>query len=456
MTKTLKSHRLDLVISDLLTVNLTLVITLWISKELIDFNIFQIFFLFLLGNGVWVVVSLVQKIYKWKERVRLEKELPILWITVLSYFSLFLITQQLFIPEVMPTGVAINYLGFLVIAIPIVRLLVRSLDFNDVDSFNYIIVGGKGTNIKQMFKSFRYAYRGKANCLGRFGNTEHDFIENIGDYPSLKEYVKNSKNVQKLFYVYSELSNEEVREIMQICQTKFIEFEIIPRETDLFPRGVKVEFFDDLPVLLLKGEPLFRLRNKILKRIFDVVFSGLVLLLIFPWLLPIIAILIKLESKGPVFFIQDRSGYKGNAFPCFKFRTMTVNNDADNKQATKNDNRITKIGGFLRRSSLDEFPQFINAFLGQMSVVGPRPHMLKHTEDYSKLIDIFMIRHQVKPGITGWAQVNGYRGPTEQLEQMENRVIYDVWYVENWSFWLDIKCIFYTVFNVVKGEENAF
>jgi|AntRauTorckE5430_2_1112549.scaffolds.fasta_scaffold06550_2 Undecaprenyl-phosphate glucose phosphotransferase len=456
MTKTLKNHRLDLVISDLLTVNLTLLITLWISKELINFNILQLFFLFVSGNGVWVIVSLVQKIYKWKEWVRLEKELPILWITVLSYFSLFLIIQQLFIPEVIPTGVAINYLGFLVIAIPVVRLLVRSLDFNDVNSFNYIIVGGKGTNIKHIFESFRYVYRGRANCLGRFGNTPHNPIENIGDYPSLKEYVRSSENLQKLFYVYSELSNEEVREIMQICQTKFIDFEIIPRETDLFPRGVKVEFFDDLPVLLLKGEPLLRLRNKILKRFFDLIFSSLVIILIFPWLLPIIAILIKLESKGSVFFIQDRSGYKGSAFPCFKFRTMTVNNDSDNKQATKNDTRITKIGGFLRRTSLDEFPQFINAFLGQMSVVGPRPHMLKHTEDYSKLIDIFMIRHQVKPGITGWAQVSGYRGPTEQLEQMENRVKYDVWYVENWSFWLDIKCIFYTVFNVVKGEDNAF
>ena len=456
MTKTLKNHRLDLVISDLLTVNLTLLIALWLSKEVITFDVLQLLFLFTFGNGVWVIVSLVQKIYKWKERVRLEKELPILWITTLSYFSLFLIIQQLFIPEIMPMSVAINYLGFLVVAIPLIRLLVKSLDFNNVDTFNYIIVGGKGTNIKHIFKSFRYAYRGKANCLGRFGNTPHDFIENIGDYPSLREYVKNSKDVQKLFYVYSELGNKEVREIMQICQTKFIEFEIIPRETDLFPRGVKVEFFDDLPVLVLKGEPLFRLRNKILKRIFDIIFSLLVLLFIFPWLLPIIAILIKLESKGPVFFIQDRSGYKGNAFPCFKFRTMTVNNDSHNKQATKNDSRITKIGGFLRRSSLDEFPQFINVFLGQMSVVGPRPHMLKHTEDYSKLIDIFMIRHQVKPGITGWAQVSGYRGPTEQLEQMENRVKYDVWYVENWNFWLDIKCIFYTVFNVVKGEDNAF
>lgn len=456
MTKTLNNHRLDLVIADLLVVNFTLLITLFISKEVTDFPIIKTLFLFALGNGSWVLVSLIQKIYKWKERVRLEKELPILWTTVLSYFSLFLILEQILIPEILPMGIIVNYLGLLIVVIPISRLILRSLNLNKSESFNYVIVGGKDTNIKHIFKSFKYAYQGKANCLGRFGNSKHDFINNIGSYTELKNFIKESNNINKLFYVYSELSNNEIREIMQLCQTKFIDFEIIPRETDLFPRGVKVEFFDDLPVLLLKGEPLFRLRNKILKRAFDIVFSSLVILLIFPWLLPIIAILIRLESKGPIFFIQDRSGYKGTAFPCFKFRTMTVNNDSDNKQATKNDNRITKVGSFLRRSSLDEFPQFMNVFLGQMSVVGPRPHMLKHTEDYSKLINIFMIRHQVKPGITGWAQVNGYRGPTEQLEQMENRVKYDVWYVENWSFWLDIKCIFYTVFNVIKGEENAF
>lgn len=454
MTKTLKNHRLDLVIADLLMINFALLVSLWISEFSFVLSI-SLLLLFAIANGVWIIVSLIQKIYKWKERVRLEKELPVLWVTILSYFALFLVLQQLIIPEIITVKTSINQLLILLITIPIVRLLMR-LFVTKGESFNYVIVGGKATNIRHIFKSFQYVYRGKANCLGRFGNTPHGFIDNIGNYLELRNYIKNSDGVDKVFYIYSELSNEGLREIMQLCQTKFIDFEIIPRETDLFPRGVKVEFFDDLPVLLLKGEPLFRLRNKILKRIFDVVFSSLVILLIFPWLFPIIAILIKLESKGPVLFIQDRSGYKGGAFSCFKFRTMTVNNDADNKQATKHDARITKIGSFLRKSSLDEFPQFINVFLGQMSVVGPRPHMLKHTEDYSKLIGIFMIRHQVKPGITGWAQVNGYRGPTEQLEQMENRVKSDVWYVENWSFWLDVKCIFYTVFNVIKGEENAF
>ena len=455
MTKNLKNHRIDLVIADLVVVNLSLVVCLILSSYNFE-HIFQLLVALMLTSGVWVIVSIIQTIYKWKERVRLEKELPSLLITILSHFSLFLIVQQLILPDFITIRPLFNYLVLLLLSVPALRVLMRLLTNRKDKAFNYIIIGGKATNIKHIFKSFNFAYGNKAKCLGRFGNTPHDFIENIGNYPKLKNYVKDSETLNKVFYVYSELSNEEIREIMHLCQVKFIDFEIIPRETDLFPRGVKVEFHDDLPILLLKEEPLFQLRNKILKRGFDIIFSTLVMLLIFPWLLPIIAILIKLESSGPVFFIQDRSGYEGSSFPCFKFRTMTVNNDANAKQATKNDNRITKVGSFLRKSSLDEFPQFLNVFLGHMSVVGPRPHMLKHTEDYSKLIDDFMVRHQIKPGITGWAQVNGYRGPTEQLEQMANRVKFDVWYIENWSFFLDLKCIFYTVFNVVKGEENAF
>jgi Undecaprenyl-phosphate glucose phosphotransferase len=454
MAKTLKNHRLDLVIVDLLIVNLALLIALFLNEQSLTFGL-EFFVLFIFSNGIWVIVSLIQKIYKWKERVRFEKELPVLWISILSYLALLLIIEQLIIPDYLAINTAVYHLMILAIMIPVARLFLRSFKKNNFDPFNYIIIGGKGTNIQHIFKSFEYVYQGKANCLGRFGNAVHDMINNIGDYPALKDYIKNSQNIDKVFYVYSELSNEEVREIMQICQTKFIDFEIIPRETDLFPRGVKVEFLDDLPVILLKEEPLFMLRNKILKRAFDIVFSSLVLIFVFSWLFPIIAILIKLESKGPIFFIQNRPGFKGSIFPCFKFRSMTMNTQTE-KQAVRNDARITKIGAFLRRTSLDEFPQFINVFLGHMSVVGPRPNMIQQMENYSKLIEIYMIRHQVKQGITGWAQVNGHRGPTEELEKMVNRVKYDVWYIENWSFWLDIKCIFYTVYNVIKGEENAF
>ncbi|WP_448636348.1 exopolysaccharide biosynthesis polyprenyl glycosylphosphotransferase [Pedobacter panaciterrae] len=192
------------------------------------------------------------------------------------------------------------------------------------------------------------------------------------------------------------------------------------------------------------------------KRLFDVVFSSLVIIFILSWLYPLIAILIKMQSKGPVLFKQLRSGRNDEPFWCYKFRSMKVNDASDKKQATKDDDRITPIGKFLRRSSLDEMPQFFNVFMGSMSVVGPRPHMLKHTEEYKAIINQYMVRQFLKPGITGWAQVNGFRGETKATEDMENRVKCDIHYLENWDSMFDVKIIFMTVLNVMHGEDNAF
>ena len=193
-----------------------------------------------------------------------------------------------------------------------------------------------------------------------------------------------------------------------------------------------------------------------MKRCFDIVSSLGFLLTFFPIIFIIIAPIIKLTSKGPIFFKQKRTGENGEEFSCLKFRTMNVNKDADRVQATQNDSRVTPIGAFLRKTNLDETPQFLNVLYGNMSIVGPRPHMLQHTEVYSRLIDKYMVRHYIKPGITGWAQVTGYRGETKDLSEMEGRVKQDVWYIENWTFWLDIKIIFLTAYNMIKGEEKAY
>ncbi len=191
--------------------------------------------------------------------------------------------------------------------------------------------------------------------------------------------------------------------------------------------------------------PLDNLTLRLKKRAFDVVFSSAVILFIFSWLLPLLSLIIKLNSKGPVFFVQQRTGINNKTFNCIKFRTMKVNQEADTKQAVKNDNRITSIGNFLRKYNIDELPQFFNVLVGNMSVVGPRPHMLKHTEQYSALIEYYKVRHFVKPGITGWAQVNGYRGLTDELWKMQKRVEYDMEYLENWNFLWDIKIIVMTL-----------
>ena len=196
--------------------------------------------------------------------------------------------------------------------------------------------------------------------------------------------------------------------------------------------------------------------NRFKKRVFDLIFSSLVIIFVLSWLYPILAVLIKIQSKGPVLFKQQRSGINDQPFWCYKFRSMRMNDDSHKKQATKGDPRITSIGNFLRKTSLDEMPQFFNVFLGSMSVVGPRPHMLRHTEEYSAVISQYMVRQFVKPGITGWAQVNGYRGETKDDSAMESRVEHDIWYLEHWSSLLDIQIIFMTVINVFHGEENAY
>ncbi len=208
-------------------------------------------------------------------------------------------------------------------------------------------------------------------------------------------------------------------------------------------------------VILPRKQPLEKWFNQIIKRTFDIVFSLFMIVCIFSWLFPIIALLVKLSSPGPIFFKQMRSGKDNKSFWCWKFRSMRVNVDADSIQATKNDDRITPVGMILRKTNMDELPQFFNVLRGDMSVVGPRPHMLKHTEHYSRIIDEYMARHFIKPGITGFAQINGYRGETQDPLLMKKRVQCDVWYIENWSFFHDLKIIAMTTITMILGDDNA-
>ncbi|MEE3484303.1 MAG: undecaprenyl-phosphate glucose phosphotransferase [Bacteroidales bacterium] len=245
--------------------------------------------------------------------------------------------------------------------------------------------------------------------------------------------------------------------IMKYAENNLVRFMIVPDFMRFINRSVSLSFLDNsIPIVSLREEPLRRTSNLVIKRVFDIITSLLFLVTIFPILFIILAPIIKYTSEGPIFFKQKRTGENGIEFNCLKFRTMKVNKDADEVQATKHDDRVTPIGAFMRKTNLDEMPQFLNVLIGDMSIVGPRPHMLKHTQMYSQLIDKYMVRHFAKPGITGWAQVTGYRGETKELSEMEGRVKQDVWYIENWTFWLDIKIIFKTLKNMIKGEDNAY
>ncbi|GAA4918149.1 undecaprenyl-phosphate glucose phosphotransferase [Mucilaginibacter defluvii] len=265
-----------------------------------------------------------------------------------------------------------------------------------------------------------------------------------------------SNRVDEIFCTLPSTEAKKIERLMLEADKNLIRFKFIP---DYYDYGIKptlIQSFGHIPVISIRPEPLENILNRAIKRFFDIGFSLFIILFVFSWLFPILAIIIKMQSKGPVFFVQARSGRDNKSFNCYKFRSMKVNNDSDKKQATKDDDRVTKIGKFMRKTSLDELPQFFNVLIGNMSVVGPRPHMLKHTEEYSALIDRFMVRHFLKPGITGWAQVRGLRGETKTTEDMMARVEADVWYLENWSFLLDMKIIFLTFWNAVRGEENAY
>ncbi|MBX7226797.1 MAG: undecaprenyl-phosphate glucose phosphotransferase [Chitinophagales bacterium] len=336
--------------------------------------------------------------------------------------------------------------------------LYRSRGFN-IRKVVIVGAGPTGQEFRQMLDNKpEYGY----TFVGFFDDEPEKFLAQkkyiLGDVGSCKQFcIDNS--IDEIFCALPYKQEDKVKELVEFGDNNLIRVKIVPDFSRFLTHHlnkVDIDHYGIFPVLTIRSEPLEFFINRFLKRLFDFCFSFLVFALILWWLIPIISLLVKFTSKGPVFFIQERSGLKNQVFKVYKFRTMYMNDDAHTRQAEKGDPRITPIGSILRKTNLDEIPQFINVFLGHMSVIGPRPHMIRHTEEYSQLIDKFMVRHFVKPGITGWAQVNGYRGEIKDHQDLENRVMADVWYIENWSLLLDLRIILMTVFNMVKGEEKAY
>lgn len=286
-------------------------------------------------------------------------------------------------------------------------------------------------------------------------------VNELTHYPILADIqhtIQLAKNldVQEIFSTIMPEQNATIYQIMHDAENSCVRFKIIPDFSMFLKKPVVVDYFNDMPVLALRGDPLEDIGNRIKKRALDLLVSTTVMIFILSWLIPLIAVLIKLDSKGPVFFKQQRSGKNDKPFNCLKFRSMQLNSISNEKSATRDDPRITKIGRFLRKSSLDEFPQFINVFLGEMSLVGPRPHMLKHSTEFSKMVAHYMSRQFLKPGITGWAQINSFRGEIKCQAEIEGRVASDLWYFENWTIWLDIRIMFLTIYQVFAGHKNAY
>jgi putative colanic acid biosynthesis UDP-glucose lipid carrier transferase len=290
---------------------------------------------------------------------------------------------------------------------------------------------------------------------------DEENVQELSHYPVLANVdetlrVAKERNVQEIFSTITPEQNKYIYDLMYQSEKECIRFRIVPNLSVFVTREVHIEYYGELPILSLRKEPLDDVGNRIKKRALDLGISLFVTVFILSWLIPLIGILILLESGRPIFFKQLRTGRDKKPFYCWKFRSMRKNKDADLRQASKDDNRITALGRFLRKSSLDEFPQFINVLRGEMSLVGPRPHMLKHTSDYSKVVNDYMVRQFIKPGITGWAQINGYRGEISNPEQIRMRVNKDLWYLENWTLWLDIRILFLTIYYIFKGDSKAY
>ncbi len=439
---------------------------LFIAGDLIFLNL-AVYFSFIFTNGnetasdrvyilvfsnlTWIYLILLSNPYQVDKAWSLSKiaktQLAFVFIHLLVVASLIFFLRKNY------SFAQISFIYFSFIPIFFVwKLLIyylRKILTNELAVKNFLLIGRNSTS-----NDLRKYYLSNPNLGYHFlGYLEFDTDERLID--KIRE-INASIEVHVIFCCTTEINNAALKPLVDFGLNSLIKVKVVAEAVSGNYQSIR---FDQLERELGKNIqiiPLDEARNQFSKRVFDFLFATTFLILCMSWLLPIIAILIKFDSRGPIFFVQLRSGKDNTPFKCLKFRTMKVNQESDFKQATLHDPRITKLGAFLRKTSIDELPQFINVFIGNMSVVGPRPHMLKHTIEYSSLIEKFMGRHYVKPGITGLAQCMGYRGEIQTLGDMENRVHLDRYYIQNWTFWLDLKIIFLTIIGLIRGSDKAF
>lgn len=318
-------------------------------------------------------------------------------------------------------------------------------------NFRRVVLIGKNKSIEPLQHFFEenldYGYK-----LIKVFNLENHKMEHLQESFS---FILDNK-IDEIYCSLTDLTSKQVDDFIFFADNNLKTLKFIPDQKQLLSLNTVFEYYDYIPVISQRTISLDESLHKIIKRIFDTVFSILIIVGILSWLTPILAIIIRMDSKGSLFFVQKRNGLNNREFNCFKFRSMEINELADIEQVSKNDARITRVGKFIRKTSIDELPQFFNVLLGDMSVVGPRPHMVSHTNMYAERIDKFMVRHFIKPGITGLAQTKGFRGEVETDKDIINRVRYDIFYIEKWSLLLDLKIIFNTIHNTLKGDKKAY
>ncbi len=405
----------------------------------------------------WLFISFLTKFYNVYRYTHLLKLIRLIlfqfFIFLLAFFAYFTIFKE---------GEVFGRQSFFVLSLIVIItffkffffFLLKNYRLNGKNYRNVIVFGESKSaqNVALLFDNKKdLGYR----FCGFFSNKRISSTKYLGLIKEGLDYsIEN--NIDEIYCEVSSISRDKLKEIRSFCNKNKIEFSLIPETKAIYSKDFILEHFGTIPILKPKPLPFERIETHIVKRLFDILFSSLICLFLLSWFLPFIWIFIRIDSKGPLIFKQKRDGLNGKEFYCYKLRSMRVNLDADKISASKNDKRITKVGAFLRKTSLDELPQFFNVLIGNMSIIGPRPHVNFQTQKYVKEVSNYLVRHSVKPGISGLAQVSGYRGEVIKKSDIEHRVRLDIFYIENWSFFLDIKIIMQTIFNVFVKEEKAY
>jgi undecaprenyl-phosphate galactose phosphotransferase/putative colanic acid biosynthesis UDP-glucose lipid carrier transferase len=418
-----------------------------------------------LSMVVWVLLLYYNDSYKINRTERIENILQRTYLLLAEHLAVISIIIVLLDYDAISRLRMLYFYGIFFVLLLIFRIVfMKLLKYVRAKGYNYrkvVIVGANETGERMnriLSKDLTYGYK----VMGFFDDVATPKTKILAPLLGRCSDVENYLMAEKIDELYVALPISKIaliNALTTICERNMVRIKFIPDfQQYTKTHRVEIAFYGDgsVPVLMLRKEPLERTSNRVIKKGFDFCFSVFVIVFIFPWLFPILILLIKATSRGGVFFVQERSGRDNLPFRCYKFRTMHTNSGSHKNQVTQNDCRVTPVGAFLRRTSMDELPQFFNVVVGNMSVVGPRPHMLLHTEQYSELFNNYMVRHYAKPGITGWAQVNGLRGEIKTYADVLGRVNHDIWYIENWSFLLDIKIIWKTVFDVFQKNKNVY
>lgn len=464
MKRNLHYYNITRYLADALAILLAYTATLftYFGNLLADFNVF-----FLTITIVfWYILSQVSKLYADRRSNKFSEE--IIFITYNTLLLAILLSSSLFFIGLTPiysTNIFIGYLFYIFLFIVATKYILRKsihAALHQGKLYDKILLVGSTPSAINYYETINKYYYYGYKCVGVIDEkpAKINGCKYYGDLDVLDQVLK-TEIIDEVVIALPNSDYKNIQRCMEICDYRRTKVRILPDLQQYASSSITVDNIGIMPTISVLDLPLDKWQNKLLKRIFDIIFSLLVFFTVGLILFPLISIFIKLTSRGPILFKQERWGLNNQKITCYKFRTMVQeSSDLDENgkylQAQKDDPRITLIGSFLRKSNLDELPQFLNVLLGNMSVVGPRPHPTPLNIESMHTVENYMLRHIVLPGISGWAQVNGCRGETKTSKDMQRRVDFDLYYIHRWTFWLDCQIILQTVINIIRGDQNAY